>query len=82
MALSQTKRKEEVLKMYKLIVTVKKSDGSSATFGVVCKNPFDKEKVVDNLKEDYADVEVRFFGECFEHDYSYEEVMNEYKIAG
>jgi|GEM_PF-3889918 len=68
--------------MYKLIVSVKKSDGTSATFGVVCKHPSDKEIVVNNLKEDYTDVKVRFFDECFEHDYSYEEIMNEYKIAG
>ena len=68
--------------MYKLIVTVKKSDGSSATFGVVCKRPSDKDNVVNNLKEDYSDVAVCFFGECFEFDYSFEEVMNEYKIAG
>ena len=68
--------------MFKLIVSVKKSDGSIATFGVVYKQPSDKEAVVNNLKEDYADVAVRFFGECFEFDYSYEEVMNEYKIAG
>ena len=68
--------------MYKLIVTVKKSDGSSATFGVVCKCSSDKDNVVNNLKEDYSDVAVLFFGECFEFDYSYEEVMNEYKIAG
>ena len=68
--------------MYKLIVSVKKTDGSSATFGVVCGRESDKENVVNNLKEDYSEVEVRFFGECFEHDYSYEEVMNEYKIAG
>ena len=68
--------------MYKLIVSVKKSDGRSATFGVVCKHPSDRENVVSNLKEDYEDVNIRFFGECFEHDYSCEEVMNEYKIAG
>ena len=68
--------------MFRLIVSVKKTDGSSATFGVVCKCASDKENAVNNLKEDYSDVTVRFFGECFEHDYSYEEVMNEYKIAG
>ena len=68
--------------MYKLIVSVKKTDGSMATFGVVCSQPADEESVVKNLKEDYAEVKVKFFGECFEHDYSYEEVMNEYKIAG
>ena len=68
--------------MYKLIVSVKKSDGSIATFGVVCKCPADQENVVSNLKEDYQDVKVMFFGKCFEHDYSYDEVMNEYKIAG
>lgn len=68
--------------MHKLIVTVKKSVGTSATFGVVCKHPSDKENVVNNLKEDYSDVTVRFFDECFEFDYSCEEVMNEYKIAG
>jgi hypothetical protein len=68
--------------MYKLIVSVKKSDGSDATFGVVCARESDKENAVNNLKEDYQEVEVRFFGECFEHDYSFEEVMNEYKIAG
>ena len=68
--------------MYKLIVSVKKTDGSVATFGVVCKRPSDKDNVVNNLKEDYPDVTVLFFGECFEFDYSYEEVMNEYKIAG
>ncbi|MBI5147753.1 MAG: hypothetical protein HZA37_01215 [Parcubacteria group bacterium] len=68
--------------MYKLIVSVKKSDGSLATFGVVCGRETDRENVVENLKEDYRDVKVEFFGECFEHDYSYDEVMNEYKIAG
>ncbi len=68
--------------MYKLIVSVKKSDGSVSTFGVVCRQPADEETVVKNLKEDYAEVNVKFFGECFEHDYSFEEVMNEFKIAG
>ncbi len=68
--------------MYKLIVSVKKTDGSTATFGVVCRQPADEETVVKNLREDYAEVTVKFFGECVEHDYSFEEVMNEYKIAG
>ena len=68
--------------MYKLIVSVKRTDGSVATFGVVCSKASDRDEVVKNLKEDYSEVEVRFFGECFEHDYSFEEVMNEYKIAG
>lgn len=68
--------------MYRLIVSVKKTDGNVATFGVVCKHPSDKEAVVNNLQEDYSDVRVCFFGECFEHDYSFDEVMNEYKIAG
>lgn len=68
--------------MYKLIVSVKKTDGSKAVFGVVCGHEGDRDAVVKNLKEDYEEVEVKFFGECFEHDYSFEEVMNEYKIAG
>ena len=68
--------------MYKLIVSVKKTDGSKATFGVVCRRESDRDEAVKNLKEDYSEVEVRFFGECFEHDYSFEEVMNEFKIAG
>ena len=43
------------MKVYKLIVSVKKSDGTGATFGVVCQCLSDKENVVKNLKEDYEE---------------------------
>lgn len=68
--------------MYLLLVSVRRSDGSAPTFGVTCKCQSHRDEAIKKLKEHYSDVQVKFFGECFEHDYSYEEVMNEYKIAG